>query len=126
MREIPDGPDLLEIAPETLLREVVPRLPTDHRLAALMAANAMAIAARDARAGAQWESDLTEQLAGLLGMDGADEAALSANLVARIRAGQADPGETLHAPGSRIPPRIHRGAVPHKRAQDPPRELKSR
>lgn len=98
MREIPDGPGLLDIARETLLSDVVPRLPAEHRLPALMAANAMAIAARDARAGTAWERDLAARLAALPGVDEADETARVAQLSALIRAGNADPGTKLHGP----------------------------
>ena len=100
MREIPDGPGLLDIARETLLSDVVPRLPPEHRLPALMAANAMAIAARDTRAGTEWEQDLANRLATLPGMEGAGETALLAQLAARIRAGDADPGTPLHDPAA--------------------------
>ena len=98
MREIPDGPGLLDIARETLLSDVVPRLAPEHRLPALMAANAMAIAGREARAGTAWEADLAGRLAALPGMEGPDGAALLAQLAAGIRAGDADPGTSLHGP----------------------------
>ena len=100
MREIPDGPGLLDIARETLLSEVVPRLSPEHRLPALMAANAMAIAARDTRAGTEWEQDLAKRLASLPGMEDAGETALLAQLAARIRGGDADPGTPLHDPAA--------------------------
>jgi hypothetical protein len=46
--EQPDAASLLEIARETLQREVIPQLLGDARFKALMVANAMAIARRAA------------------------------------------------------------------------------
>jgi hypothetical protein len=43
---LPDPPDLLAIARETLLRDIRPQLNDEGRHAAAMIANAMAIAAR--------------------------------------------------------------------------------
>ena len=49
-KNLPTGPELLAIARETLLKEVLPRASGDTRYALLMIANAMAIAAREAQA----------------------------------------------------------------------------
>ncbi|MBI2312175.1 MAG: hypothetical protein HYU77_06730 [Betaproteobacteria bacterium] len=51
MYDQPRGNDLLAIARETLIDEVLPALPEDKRYAGLMVANAMAIAAREAELG---------------------------------------------------------------------------
>ena len=51
MRDRPSGPELLEIARETLLRELLAFLPEERRVEALMVASAMAIAAREAASG---------------------------------------------------------------------------
>jgi len=51
MRERPSATELLEVARETLLDEVLDALPGERRYAALMIANAIAIAARETAAG---------------------------------------------------------------------------
>jgi hypothetical protein len=51
MRNRPNGADLLAIARQTFLSEVMPRLPEEERYTALMVANAMANAEREAAAG---------------------------------------------------------------------------
>lgn len=50
MRSAPDGAELLRVARETLLNELLPQLPKELHYPALMTANAMAIAAREAQA----------------------------------------------------------------------------
>jgi hypothetical protein len=47
MSDQPDAKSLIEIARATLNAEVLPLLPADRRLAGLMVANALGIAARD-------------------------------------------------------------------------------
>jgi len=51
MRDRPAGADLLAIARETLMREVIPGLPDERKLAAMMAARAIEIVQREAEAG---------------------------------------------------------------------------
>jgi hypothetical protein len=51
MRNRPNGADLLAIARQTFLSELMPRLPEEERYTALMVANAMANAEREAAAG---------------------------------------------------------------------------
>jgi hypothetical protein len=51
MRDLPSGPSLLALAREVLLSELVPLLPQERRLDALLVANSMAIAEREAEAG---------------------------------------------------------------------------
>ena len=58
----PDGPELLDAARRHLIDELLPLLPEDRRLDVLMIANAMAIAAREERAG---DTALREALARL-------------------------------------------------------------
>jgi hypothetical protein len=48
-RDRPDAAELLEIARETLTRELLPLLPAEQRLTGLMVANALAIAERELR-----------------------------------------------------------------------------
>ena len=50
MNNLPHGPELLRIARETLVKDVLPGVSGDVRYALLMIANAMAIAAREAEA----------------------------------------------------------------------------
>jgi hypothetical protein len=93
MRELPSGPDLLAIAREVLLAELLPHLPEDKVLAARMVANAMGIAAREAAQDAGWIAEAQARMAVLTG-DAADP--LRAFAVA-IRAGRFDPGTREHA-----------------------------
>jgi hypothetical protein len=81
--EQPEGPALLEIARRTVLDDLVPALSGDARFKALMAANAMAIAAREPAAAAE----VAAALAAL-----GDPAALCA----AIREGAHDPGTDTH------------------------------
>jgi len=62
MRDRPNGADLLTIARETFVREVLPTLGADRRLAGLMVANAMAIVGRELAAG---EASQRRELAAL-------------------------------------------------------------
>jgi len=59
MRNSPDGAGLLHIARETLLDEILESVPEERRHMLRMAANALAIAAREAEAG---EGDLVKEL----------------------------------------------------------------
>ena len=51
MRDRPNGADLLAIARDTYLDEVLPHVPKEKRYAGLMVANAMAIARREIESG---------------------------------------------------------------------------
>jgi len=100
IRERPAGPQLLEIAREMLLRELAPLLPSERRGDVLMIASAMAIAAREAAAGAAPELAAAAVLRDLYGDDaGGGDAGSGADgmqrLAADIRAGAFD------APGPR-------------------------
>ena len=59
MRNSPDAAGLLRIARETLLDELLESVPEERRHLLRMAANALAIAAREAEAG---EGDLVKEL----------------------------------------------------------------
>jgi hypothetical protein len=59
MRNKPDAAGLLRIARETLLNELLDLLPEERRYAMRMAANALAIAARETEVG---EADLVDEL----------------------------------------------------------------
>jgi hypothetical protein len=67
MRERPFGPELLDVARRVLRERLLPRLPADCRYDALMVANAMGIAARDAEAGT---APLLAELEGLANLYG--------------------------------------------------------
>jgi len=59
MNNAPDGAELLRVARKVLREQLLPGIAEDRRYEALMVANAMAIAARELKAG---ESDLREEL----------------------------------------------------------------
>jgi hypothetical protein len=94
----PGAADLLAIARETILREIAPALPEGQRYAALMAANALAIAGRDIAAPADDAAELARLSALLPGWaPGGNRAEAlregTARLAARIRSGDFDEGE---------------------------------
>lgn len=94
MRESPDGPALLDIARHVLLRELLPLLPSSNHYAARMVANAMAIAAREARRDPREEAELQYRACALLGLETSQDG--WAALAAAIRAGRFDPGTPDH------------------------------
>ena len=69
MRNSPDAADLLRIARETILGELLETVPEERRHTMRMAANALAIAARETEAG---ESDLVKELRLLADLYGED------------------------------------------------------
>ena len=97
MADRPHGLDLLAIARETLRRDVLPDLMEESRYAALMIANAMAIATREAEAGEGPSRDAAERLSRLLGtVTSKDLPSLNKELIRRIRAGDFRPGTPEH------------------------------
>ncbi len=106
MRDRPSGAELLQIARETLLRELLPQLPEARRYTALMVANAIAIAAREAETR---DADLQRALIQLAALYGepipahAGEAAeaqlarLNARLAGDIRTGAFDDNPRIPA-----------------------------
>ncbi len=98
MKVEPSAADLLDIARATILSEIAPSLPEPKRYAALMAANALAIAARDLAAAGVAPAEIA-RLASLLGdwvPPGDEPSALRAGtaiLAGRIREGRFDEGE---------------------------------
>lgn len=70
MRERPDGADLLAIAREVLKNELLPLLPKERQVDALMIANALGIAERQLRRGDAAALHEQRALAQLLGRDG--------------------------------------------------------
>jgi hypothetical protein len=103
MRNAPTGEQLLDTARGLLRDELIPALPPDKRHAALMIANAMAIAMRQLKNGDGYEQRESDLLAALLngsrlvtaGPGGDPQARLSKlnrDLCRRIRAGELDEG----------------------------------
>lgn len=92
MTDIPDASNLLVTARAVLLADIVPALPNELRHAALMIANAMAIAAREHRHGADALRRETARLRALLDSTGsaADLDALRRRLAEAIRSGAFD------------------------------------
>lgn len=89
----PDARELLHIARQTLLQELLPALPADKRYLTLMVANAMAIAGREYQAASGASAMECEQLQALL-----DDRQLSLEdarngVVAAIREGRFDAGD---------------------------------
>ena len=102
MRDKPTAAELLAIARETLLGELLPNSPDAQRYNALMVGAAMAIAAREAEAGDTALVAEGEALAALYGQAGVADEPLEAALgrlnrrfAADLRAGAFD------APGAR-------------------------
>jgi hypothetical protein len=105
MREQPTGDQLLEAARSLLRDELLPALPANQRHAALMIANAMAIAMRQLRNGEDVERREIAALARILSTPLGDDAAslppserdallhLNRRLCVAIRQGHADAGK---------------------------------
>ncbi|AYH45047.1 DUF6285 domain-containing protein [Azoarcus sp. DN11] len=103
MRDEPTGEQLLETARNVLREEILPALPPERKHAALMIANAMAIAMRQLKHGEDGERRELGSLQSLLGYAGRDAPAGAADLRRQlneldrefahaIRAGRADAG----------------------------------
>lgn len=69
MRELPCAQELLGFAREILREELLPALPEEKRITALMIANAMGIAARHLRNGDAGEREEAAALARLLAVE---------------------------------------------------------
>jgi hypothetical protein len=96
MNDTPDAADLLATARAALKAEVLPHLPRGALYPALMALNAMAIAARQAEAGATRRAAARAALAPFATGDTLD--AMTRDLARSIRAGRFAPGDpALHA-----------------------------
>jgi len=97
----PDATELLAIARQTLLDELLPQLPSNLRYQALMVANAMAIARRECSDGEAADAAETLLLAALPDVGGASLDEARQALCQAIRQGRFD------APGSdpaQLPP----------------------
>jgi hypothetical protein len=70
MKNISDATDLMATARDALLSELLPALPKDRHYAAMMVANALAIASREHQSGREAVHGETERLVALLaGLD---------------------------------------------------------
>jgi hypothetical protein len=63
MRDLPSSRDLLTLARELLLNELLPLLPPERERDARLIATVISIAAREAGAREMWQGDLAEMLA---------------------------------------------------------------
>jgi hypothetical protein len=108
MSDRPGGADLLRTARDALLKQVMPQSPAGLRYELLMIANAMAIAARELEAGAEFDYRELAGMGQLLGVhtsdtfedNGQPASALAAQrriLRAQIRAGRYDSGAAQRA-----------------------------
>lgn len=98
MKVEPSARELLEVARAALLDDLVPSLPESKRYAALMVANALAIAGRDLDSPASAAAEIA-RIAGLVpdwNPPACEETALregTARLAALVREGRFDEGE---------------------------------
>ena len=103
MRDKPDAADLLEIARATLVENLLPQLPAEHKYSALMVAVAMGIAQREARNGDTALDDEHEILRELLGAeDGTSLEDLNRRFAAELRSGAFDPPGSRHDTALRL------------------------
>lgn len=86
----PDATELLAIARQTLLDELLPQLPGSLRYQALMVANAMAIAGRECREGEATDAAEAQLLAALPHAGGASLDETRQALCKSIRQGRFD------------------------------------
>jgi hypothetical protein len=99
--DCPTGAELLRIARETVLQALLPQLPEAERYTALMVANALAIALREAERGGAAVHEAQTMLAALYGeaispQDARGQlAGLSARLASDIRRGVFDENREL-------------------------------
>jgi hypothetical protein len=91
----PTGAELLELARAVFQRDILPALPDDRRLTALMVLNVMGIAAREITAGEAPRNAIAARLADLYGAGEPDT--LFRRLAAGIRAGEFDEGSRHEA-----------------------------
>ena len=97
MKVEPGGAELLRLARDTLLEELLPQLPRESHYAARMAANAVAIVARELEGAAGDDADELARIESLL-PESKGHGLVEANrmLAAAVRAGRFD-----HPPAQR-------------------------
>ena len=106
--DFPPADDLLDVARAALLDQIVPLLPPEAQYTVRMAANAIAIARREARTRSMPQS-LADELRAFAGSASDDERVLACALADRIRAGAFD------EPESRV--RLHEALTQWTRAR---------
>jgi hypothetical protein len=86
MRDLPSSRDLLALARELLLDELVPLLPPERHREAHLIATTMAIAARELQAGQGWQGDIEAVLESFYG-EGEERSGLFRRFAADLRNG---------------------------------------
>ena len=87
VRDLPSGPELLALARDVLLHELMPRLPPEAHLDARFVANSMAIAEREALAGEEPAQGILDDLEKLYGDASSGSPRLLARLAHDLRVG---------------------------------------
>lgn len=93
MHDLPQADGLLAIARDSLLNELLPHLPAEHKYTALMIANAMAIAGREqtaSRAAGNIRRELQMLAPGCAKLAGSDVRSRDQQFCLDIRAGHLD------------------------------------
>jgi hypothetical protein len=93
VRDLPTGPVLLALARDMLLNELLPLLPPTAHLEARLVANSMAIAEREALAGAAPAQGILHELEQLYGKGGQGEQELMGRIARDLRIGTFEGGE---------------------------------
>ena len=93
VRDLPTGPALLALARDVLLNELLPLLPPTAHLEARLVANSMAIAEREALAGAAPAHGILHELEEFYGEGGEGEQGLMWRFARDLRAGTFEEGE---------------------------------
>jgi Domain of unknown function (DUF6285) len=93
MRDLPTGPDLLTLAREVLLHDLLPLLPQEAHLDARLVANSIAIAEREALAGEEPAQEILGEVQKLYGEPGKERQGLLARLARDLRVGAFESSE---------------------------------
>ena len=93
MRDLPNGPALLALARDVLLRDLMPLLPHHAHLEARLVANSMAIAEREAVAGEEPAQEILRELEELYAEAGIGKPGLLARLARDLRVGAFESSE---------------------------------
>jgi aminoglycoside phosphotransferase (APT) family kinase protein len=87
MRDLPIGTSLLALARDVLLNDLMPYLPPESRLDALLIANGMAIAEREAGAGESFAQDILRELEAFYGVAAVSDPTLPQRFAGDLRGG---------------------------------------
>jgi hypothetical protein len=93
VRDLPTGPALLALARDVLLNELLPLLPPTAHLEARLVANSMAIAEREALAGAAPAQEILHELEEIYGEGDEGGQGLIWRFARDLRAGAFEEGE---------------------------------